>query len=377
MKSQKDKKQLLVFVNSSFSWGGLEMNTLRLALWMRSYTEVHLLCQENSPLAQNALSEGIALDYISKKSKYLPIGAAYQLTRKLRKLKSKQVFFCDNKDMSYCCWAKLLYPSLKLYYQQHMQIGISKKDILHTLRYSFLDAWISPLVCLAEEVEQKTNINPNKIHCIPLGLDTESLLNQTMKKEKARVFWQIDNDYPWIGIMGRLDRLKNQHLLIEAVNILKQRNIFVNLLIVGEPTKEEAQQKYAEELHKMVEDADLEKQVHFYPFVKQIATFYCALDIFVMATDRETYGMVTLEAMLFELPVLSSNSGGSSEILKQGRYGTLFIPSNTEDIAGKIILMCEENQRIKQMAADAKRYVLDNFDYRVECQQIMKLIKDL
>ncbi|MEG1573273.1 MAG: glycosyltransferase family 4 protein, partial [Bacteroidales bacterium] len=315
--------------------------------------------------------------YISKRSKLFPLRAAYVMAKKMKKIGSRKLFFCDNKDMSLCCWAKIFNPSLRLFYQQHMQIGVDKKDWLHTHRYQYLDKWISPLNYLAEEVKQKTNIDPQKIVCIPLGVDIQKLLaGKLLTKIVAQSHWHLSTNRPVIGILGRLDRLKNQHIVIEAVHILKQRNIFVDLLIVGEPTREKAQQVYAHELIQQVIDSQLESQVSFHPFTDQITNFYKALDLFVMATDCETYGMVTLEAMLCGVPVLASNAGGSPEILQNGKYGSLFQPSNAQDLANKMIYILENKELIIQKAELANEYVSLNFDMNLEVQKIHNLVNN-
>jgi glycosyltransferase involved in cell wall biosynthesis len=256
-----------------------------------------------------------------------------------------------------------------------MQIGINKKDIIHTLRYKVLDAWISPLKWLADEVKEQTNMPHSKIVCIPLGIETENLLSQSVGKEQARNFWGIKSNMPLIGIIGRLDIQKNQHLLIEAAKILKDRDIIIDLLIVGEPTRDTEHLNYSKNLRDMVQKFNMEDHVHFHPFTNKITTFYEALDIFVMATNKETYGMVTLESMLLGTPVIASNAGGTPEILGYGKFGTLFESGNAKDLAEKIMYALENKEIINEKAQSANKIVLQKFDYRSECKQITELIK--
>ena len=372
-----NNNSVLVFVNTSRAWGGLEMNTIQLAKWMAQQMNVLIACQEHSPIAEKAIKQDIPIVYVEKKKTYFPIRASLKLKKIIKKWNAHHILFCDNKDMSYCCWAKFFSSDIRLYYQQHMQIGKHKKDFIHTIRYRMLDAWISPLLWLAEEVKQKTNINPKKVHTIPLGLETEKLLQNSITKEEAKTFWNLETEYPVIGIIGRLDRQKNQHLLIEAVKRLKEQQIFITLLIVGEPTKEPIHQDYAEELRKLVKDAEIEDRVYFHPFTNQIAAFYSALDVFVMATNRETYGMVTIESILYGTPVIASNSGGSPEILKQGEYGTLFEQGNIDDLTEKIKYVLTNSEQIQQKAAKAKEHIIEYFDYQSECEKIMDLIRKI
>ena len=68
---QKSHSIHLAYLCSSVSWGGLEMNQLKNALWMQERGEnVLMICKENSPVAQSCLSVGITIAYIEDHRKY-------------------------------------------------------------------------------------------------------------------------------------------------------------------------------------------------------------------------------------------------------------------------------------------------------------------
>jgi glycosyltransferase involved in cell wall biosynthesis len=109
---------------------------------------------------------------------------------------------------------------------------------------------------------------------------------------------------------------------------------------LGEPTKESGTE-YIDLMQKTIDENALNERVFIRPFRKDIATFFSAIDVFVMASKAETFGMVTIEAMACGVPVIASNAGGSPEILDFGRYGMLFEPLNPESLAKKIDVFCE------------------------------------
>ena len=68
-------------------------------------------------------------------------------------------------DLGLAVLCKTLYLSkLRLVYQQHMQLGLAKRGLVHTLRYRALDAWLAPLPGLAQQVLANTRLAARKLH---------------------------------------------------------------------------------------------------------------------------------------------------------------------------------------------------------------------
>ena len=156
--------ETLGFFCSSPSWGGLEINVFRLAGWLTARgMPVTLLVPEGTPLHTRAAAAGYAVSVAGRHRKYLDISAARRLRATLGELGIATVFAFHRDDMDLMAWVKFLSgPSLRLVYQQQMQLGVSRRDPVHSFRYSRYDAWISPLEGLRAEVLAKTRIPPEK-----------------------------------------------------------------------------------------------------------------------------------------------------------------------------------------------------------------------
>jgi len=175
--SNSDKK--IAFVNTSYSWGGLEMNVVRLASWLKDYgLNITIFCLENSPIAEAANNFQLSTVYIKKHRKYFDIVKANTLCRLFENKKIEIVFIFDNRDLSTIAISKFLSKNkIKIIFQQQMLIAGSKKDIFHRWHHSFIDKWIAPLNILKTQVEEYTTIPLHKIKVIPLGVDIKKLLN--------------------------------------------------------------------------------------------------------------------------------------------------------------------------------------------------------
>jgi glycosyltransferase involved in cell wall biosynthesis len=244
-----------------------------------------------------------------------------------------------------------------------MQLGVSKKNILHTIRFSLLDSWCCPLNWLKEQVEQKTFMPKNRLVVIPSGLERGPFIH-IIPQEEARTTLQLPQNKLIIGLAGRFDQQKGQLLLLHALNKLKNNEI--SILFLGEPTHNEGKE-YHHKMTQFITENNLQEQVFIRPFRKDIAVFYKAIDVFVMASKAETVGMVTLEALASNTPVIGSNSGGTMELLENGKLGYLFEPENFESLAAEITAFCA-NQKIWSNSELAES--TEKFDHHKVIQQV-------
>ena len=118
---------------------------------------------------------------------------------------------------------------------------------------------------------------------------------------------------------------------MEAVNQSERSDY--DILLVGEPTRNEGSD-YNDRLIAEVEKH--KERVHVLPFQKDLVDVYSSIDALVMATNKESIGMVTIEALASGTPVVGSNSGGTPELVQAPVGGVLFEPENSESLAGAI-----------------------------------------
>lgn len=350
----------------SLSWGGLEMNQLRNAEWMKDRGhKVMIFVQEDSKIHQEANSLGISVDFVKPHKKYYDVVNARRLQKKLKKHKITHLIVRDPKDMSLCAMAKSwTFNKFFLAYFMEMQIGISKRDLLHTLRYESYDLWSCPLPWLEKQVHELTRYPKNRTVVIPSGLELKKYFEAAPKQE-AKKLLNLEIEKEYIGLVGRFDEQKRQLLLLEAFDKIKD-NIQHDLVFLGESTHGESD-AYFGKLKDFVKKNMLENRVHFRPFRSDVESFYSAIDVFVMATKSETFGMVTIEALAAGCKVVGSNQGGTVEILNNGEFGELFISGDVDDLAKKLLLsISNENFDQHKVKKEAEKYDAQMVSKKVE-----------
>ncbi|WP_107038377.1 glycosyltransferase family 4 protein [Brumimicrobium mesophilum] len=362
----KNQGNRIAYFCPSLSWGGLEMTLLKNASWMRNKGHnVMIIAQHGSRIHQESELLDIDVDFVQQHRKYYDFIKASRLVKILRQHQITHLVFRDPKDMSICALAKtLMFNKLFLAYFTGMQLGIAKRDFLHTLRFSKLDLWSCLLPWLKKQVNELTRFPEEKTKVIPPGLVLNKFFNAPSASE-AKVLLALDANKKYIGLVGRFDEQKRQLLLLEAFSKIKSE-IEHNLVFLGESTHGESD-AYFNKLKDFVSQNNMEKRVHFVPFRNDVETFYAAIDVFVMATNSETFGMVTIEAMASGCKIVGSNKGGTVEILKHGELGELFESGNSDDLASKILIAInDENFDTNRNKEAAKEYDAEKFCDNVE-----------
>ncbi|MCW5916437.1 MAG: glycosyltransferase family 4 protein [Ferruginibacter sp.] len=327
-------KYKLAYLCGTSSWGGLEMNQLRNAIWMQQRGHaVVILCCGNSPIEENARKENVKVIQIDRHRKYYDIGKGLALVQIIKREQITHLIVRATYDMSIAAFAKWkLRNNLHLSYFMEMQLGISKRNIFHSLRFRKFDLWACPLHWLAQQVKVMTRFPKERIRVIPSGLDLHQFSSEK-KMQDARQVLGLPIDGFLFGLIGRFDVHKGQLLLLDAMQKCNQTNFSV--VFLGEPTRNEGETYFAQ-MQQRINNHQLSHRVFILPFRKEIVDFYKAINCFVMASKSETFGMVTIEAMACGTQILGSSSGGTPEILQQGKLGLLFKASDSDDLAQKL-----------------------------------------
>jgi D-inositol-3-phosphate glycosyltransferase len=367
--------KIAILCNSG-SWGGLEINSFKLACWLKDKGhEVSLLCPDLSTIYSNGKQAGLEVKKITPLIKYADPIEALRIKNFLVKKQVDALLICTSKDIHLGVLASLFAGNkFKIIYQQQMEIGVDKKDFVHSFFYKKLDSWIAPLPWLAENTKQRTKIPAEKIVVIPLCLEVDKFSDVNTSKEEARRHFQLPEGTFLAGTIGRLDPGKGQHILIEAVKILKDSGEEVHGVILGDETKNDTR-AYPQMLRKMVENYGLQNQVHFRPFTNDMPVAFHALDVFIMAATAETYGMVTIEAMASGIPVIGAKAGGTQFLIKQNYTGLFFKNEDAADLAQQIKKIKSNPSQAWVLGQNGKKVAKENYSHHLMCDKIIELIQ--
>ena len=160
------------------------------------------------------------------------------------------------------------------------------------------------------------------------------------KKEKTKSLRKElnidDKTFVFLNI-SRFNKAKNHNNLIKAFKIVNSRYSDTKLICVGDG-------ELFESIKNLAESLDLSQSVLFTGAKKNTEYYYNTADCFVLSSDYEGFGIVLVEAMACELEVISTNCGGTKEILKNSPNNLVSI-NNEEELANKMIeIMCKPKE---------------------------------
>lgn len=179
-----------------------------------------------------------------------------------------------------------------------------------------------------------------------------------------------------IALVGRISRWKGQMILLEAFNELIQKRTNIKLVFVGAPPPN--QENFQEDLEKKIAEYQLENNVMILPFQNEIQKIWQSIDIAVVpSTEPEPFGMVAIEAMLAQKPVVASNHGGLSEIVEDNKTGFLVQPNDQQELVFALEKLLQNQELRTQMGKNGFHRVIHQFSVEQYVQSFEKLFENI
>lgn len=172
--------------------------------------------------------------------------------------------------------------------------------------------------------------------------------------------------------LGVLSKDKGIEDALKCFNLLKNKNY--QFWVVG---KEETK-GYGEKLKDMVSKMKLNGKVKFWGFVTQEKKFelLARSHVLINPSIKEGWGLVNIEANSVLTPVVSYESAGLVDSVKDGESGVICRQNSPRDLANNVIELLEDEERYTKFQKSAKVWS-NNFDWKKSIKVSLKLIKDL
>ena len=355
------KNHNIALICFSSSLGGLELTTLQLALeFNKRRANCTLIIPPKTPLSKEAAKHDLRVDYLKPRLKYGDLLASRRLAHLMEYHGTDIAVVMQSRDIGIVAASKLMYPSPKLVFYQQMQSKIDKRDVLHTWMYSKLSLWISLTNRMKQDVLEHTRVPEELVTVVPLGRDIHIFNPGLYNQRKARRRYDLPLERPIVGVMGRLDPQKGQEEFLRSLPLVLRSRPKVYYVIAGDETKGE--EGYKQYLVNLSNELGIADSVRFLPFTEDVPEFMAALDVFVMPSYSETFGLVLIEAMAMEKPVVATSTGGVPEIVKDRQDGLLIPPRDEKAVADAVLLLLKDAALRNSLSKHARIDALEHFD---------------
>ena len=229
------------------------------------------------------------------------------------------------------------------------------RHLLHPIRSHFLyrrvDAWIAPT---SQIMNTLSGFSRKTAAVIPNWVDVQQILYAPHALHEPVT----------VGLLGQISPHKGHGDAIEA---MRQLGGSFRLLIAGE-----GESDYVDLLQK--KSAGL--PVEFIGFAS-LPDFFRQIDILIVPSWEEPFGIVLLEAMAAGIPVIATAAGGPKEIISSPSEGVLVPPRDPHALARAIELLTNDSERMATIVRSARNRVESNFDVRVVVPKIEEVYRGL
>ena len=187
------------------------------------------------------------------------------------------------------------------------------------------------------DVKRKINVVPNFIDTTKYTQSISNCQRTMLAASDERIITHVSN-------LRKVKRVRDVVMIFYEV----QKKLKSKLIMVGQGPEREM----AEEL---VHDLGLEEKVLFLGESHEIDKVLSYSDLFLLPSEKESFGLAALEAMVNGVPVISTNSGGLPEVNKEGFSGFLSDVGEVEEMAANALTILENDETLKQFKENARK----------------------
>ena len=176
----------------------------------------------------------------------------------------------------------------------------------------------------------------------------------------------ISYDTPVVGFVGRLGREKGCNELFSAFKVVKEKFPTAKLLFIGPIEKENTIKPDLLEYFKTCDDIIKTDRI------ANVEKYTAAMDVFVLPTYREGFGMSVIEASAMEVPVIVTKYPGPSSAISEGVSGYSVNIKDVDALVDNIIKLLSDKDLSRKIGEAGRKFVKENFDQKIFMEKYME-----
>jgi len=312
---------LHVDTGRAFRGGQQALLTLARGLRERGHSQ-QIATPANSALTERANQDGLTS---------VPLGSVLDLRRALRGVQIVHAHSGRAQNLAFLAAMRL--PVVRVM-TRHVAFE-PRYPRIHALKYG---AGCHGVIAVSEPVRRvlvNAGVPETKIEIIPNGIESPEKETSAEERRAARLTYGIgENDFA-VGHLGAFTREKGQDVAMEAFAILRDRMPGLRMILAGDGAPPVAP----------------DARVLLPGFVTNRKEFFAALDLFIMPSRSEGWGLAAAEALAHGIPVVASDMGGLASIVEPGKTGWLVEPGDSRALASAIEEAASDPRRLKEMSS--------------------------
>lgn len=247
----------------------------------------------------------------------------------------------------------------------NMECGIAKKRIYIAIE-KILAMFTDKIIAISQYERKSAIINgicsKNKIRVIYNGIDIKKYEECVMENKNIKSDLNIPDNAYVIGCVGRLSKQKSPDVFVQVAEKILKRNSNVYFLMVGDGEERGKVEKYIEK-HNMIEN------VAITGWVNNSAEYIRIFDQAMLLSRWEGFGLVLVEYMLAEKPIIACDVDAIPELIRDGENGLLARVNDVSQIAEQAMYFMKNREKSKNMGKKGRMIAQ-------ECYAIERVIEE-
>ncbi|MTV36419.1 glycosyltransferase [Duganella radicis] len=209
-----------------------------------------------------------------------------------------------------------------------------------------------------------------RLAVIPNGVDVERFRPSAAARTLARQRLQLPRQALVIGTVARLSAQKRPHLMINLLALLREQFPELHLVLAGSGPLEA-------ELRTQAERMGLLPWITFTGFVEAVHELMPALDLHLLMSRNEGFGIATIEAMACGIPAIATDVPGSADILRNSRAGLLVPADDLQAAAATVVQLLADPARRAVMGRHGREEAELRYSHAVIGRQVRAFYEGL
>ena len=226
---------------------------------------------------------------------------------------------------------------------------------------------IAPSESIEHLLRDRGVVSP--VEVVPTGVDLDFFQNG--QGDRFRNAFQMEKEDFVIGHIGRLAPEKNLEYLAEAAALLVRARAGVKFLVVGDGPS-------SEDIRRIFKDFQVEDRLVMPGKAtgRDLADAYQAMDLFIFSSKSETQGMVLVEAMAADKPVMALDASGAREVVDDNRNGRLLPGNASPQDFFRAMDECVTDKKKAGLWAKGAHETAQGFSRRITADKLLNLYKN-
>lgn len=355
--------------------GGAEVLAARLARRLRERWRFVFVClDELGTLGEELRAEGFAVEVVGRSG--LDVGSAWRLGRLFGRHKVDLVQAHQYTPFFYALAARLMrlsgVPVLFTEHGRHQPDYPRRKRMLfNRLALRRRDRVVAVGEAVRRALVANEGIPEGRIEVLYNGIDTDRFVPPSPgERAAARRELGLSPDDLAVVQVARLDYLKDHPTAVRAVGRVARQRPGVRLLLVGEGPERD---KIEAEVRRL----GLEESVLFLGLRKDVGRLLGAADLFLLTSTSEGIPLTIIEAMAAGLPVVSTDVGGTAEVVVEGQTGSLAPARDDAALAGAILRLAGDPALRRRQGEAGRQRAKDRFSEQAMAERYDRAYREM